>query len=113
MSVAGQLLDLKDVPLVVSDTGTVEVDDEGQLRLLTGSPAIATLFIDLNDPASFLAFDVEFLSQASGLLSFWIDGNSILSLDESLFDLQNGPVNTGLLPLPQELNAGIYHDCAT
>jgi T5SS/PEP-CTERM-associated repeat protein len=69
-------------------TGNATLTPGGGAKLTTGSPAILTSLIDLEQPFQGFQFDYEFLSENPGLLSVYFGG-------EQVFGFENGPLGLG------------------
>jgi len=101
-------VEITDETVVVSDTGTVELDIEaGLAKLTTGSPVWMISSVQTDELTNLLAFSADFETElgAEGILQVHWDGELIGTIDERLA----GQAETEyLFVLPQTYEAGTY-----
>ena len=66
---------------VVSNTGTVAINGT-ELTLATGSPVWINSLLETDKHFNLLTFSYDFLSDAEGLLSIFLDGNLLFLIEE-------------------------------
>ncbi|MEX2216141.1 MAG: hypothetical protein WD768_18665 [Phycisphaeraceae bacterium] len=92
------------VSLVFNASGSVQLQD-GSFILTTQSPAILDLEIDFTDSVNFMNFTGEFLSDAQGVLSVFVEGELVGLISE---ELAFGPLDSGDLFLGKDYLPGTY-----
>ena len=97
-------VDLLDETVFSSNTGTIEIDEDG-LRLQTGSPVWMQTVITLEEETNLLAFSAEFLSEegAEGILQIFCNYKLVATIDERT--AAEG-IEEYIFSLPEELGAG-------